>query len=402
MDITKVFSIRNFYKSTKIIYGLGSISNIGIEVKNLNAKKVLVVTDKGIVGAGVYDKIKNILNDNNINLLLYDEVKANPVIANVKDGFALFKQNNPDIIIGLGGGSSIDTAKAIGILTSNQGELSEYEFEKYFYPHKEVKPRAVPLITIPTTAGTGSEITQVSLIYDPKKKYKMLFCGKNINPDLAFIDPLLTLSLPPRATASTGIDALIHAIESYVSKGAWELTETIAIRAIELIGLNLREAVGNGDNILARDNMMKASMLAGLVFDQTGCGMVHGMGHPICNFYGAAHGETMGILLPYIMSFNLITSPVKFAKIAKALGENIDGLSVMEAANKAVYAVNKLVHDVNMPTLKQMGVKEENIEDFANWVINDLGDMKDNPRTMTKEDIVNIYTKGLRNELPLC
>ena len=372
----------------RLLFGIDICENLGEEIKALNGSRPLVVTDKGIVNAGLLDRISELLKQAAIEFAVFDEVEENPTVATVHKGADLYKSEKCDIIIGLGGGSSMDAGKAIGVKATHEGEIQKYT-RRGGQPIKNIVP---PYIAIPTTSGTGSEVTWVSVVTDPDIKAKTVVASPFIAPNTSLIDPSLTKTLPPAVTASTGMDALTHAVEGYTSLKASPITDTLALKAIEMIASNLREAVANGDNIEARSNMMLGSTIAGIAFGNASVGMVHSVAHALGGLFNIAHGIANAIMLPHVMQFNLIANPTKFGDIAWAMGENIEGLSEMEAARMSVASVQELSDDVGIPTdLKKLGADPSLIEQMTEETENQVGSLPLNPRRTTREDITQLF-----------
>lgn len=352
-----------FFSPKKILFGIGSLEKLSEEIQMFNAKKALLVTDKGVVDAGLLEKVSDVLMGSSIDFAVFDKVEANPTMPSIHEGADLYKSENCDIIVALGGGSSMDAAKAIGVKATHEGDIINYT-RRGGKPVQDITP---PLITIPTTSGTGSEVTRISVLTNLEEKIKMVIATPVIIPDLALVDPEMTRTLPPGMTAFTGMDALTHAVESYISNKASTLTQNLAIKAIELIGSNLRQAVANGENMEARSNMILASMMAGMASSNSSVGMVHAVAHALGGLFNIGHGVANALMLPYAMRYNLIACPVKFADTAFALGENIDGLTEMETAWKSVEAVERLSEDIGIPkNLKQIGADPNMIEELVN------------------------------------
>jgi len=372
----------------RLLFGIDICENLGAEIKTLNGSRPLVVTDKGIVNAGLLDRISELLKKAGIEFVVFDEVEENPTVATVHKGADLYKSENCDIIIGLGGGSSMDAGKAIGVKATHEGEIRKYT-RRGGHPIKNIVP---PYIAIPTTSGTGSEVTWVSVVTDPDIKAKTVVASPFIAPNTSLIDPSLTKTLPPSVTASTGMDALTHAVEGYVSLKASQITDTLALKAIEMIASNLREATANGDNMEARSNMMLGSTIAGIAFGNASVGMVHSVAHALGGLFNIAHGIANAIMLPHVMQFNLIANPPKFGDIAWAMGENIEGLSEMEAARMSVAAVQELSDDIGIPTdLRKLGADPSLIEQMAEETENQVGSLPLNPRRPTRENIIELF-----------
>ncbi|MCS7232838.1 MAG: iron-containing alcohol dehydrogenase [Synergistetes bacterium] len=368
---------------TKLYFGVGEAEKIVDRVNELGGKNVLIVTDTGVLRTNIVEKIKGKLDAAGFKTEVFSKVEPNPTVEIVDEGVKVAKGFGCDLLVAVGGGSSIDTAKAIGLLLTNEGEIG------YFWKNPP-KNKILPLIAIPTTAGTGSEITWVTVIKDTNKKVKMGIGNPKLAPSIAICDPLLTVSMPPSVTAATGLDALTHAIESYTNVITEPISESIALHAIYLIGKYLRAAYAKGDNLEARYNMLLGSTMAALAFANTKLGVVHAITAVMGGYFDVPHGVINAILLPYGMEFNLIGNVSKFAKIAEALGENTCGLTEIQAARKAVEAVKELCRDVGIPSsLKEVGIKEEALEDICREAMNNVG-IPINPRTPTVEDLIRI------------
>ncbi|HJF31135.1 MAG TPA: iron-containing alcohol dehydrogenase [Sporosarcina psychrophila] len=369
-------------------FGRGSVSVTGERCKILGGKKVLIVTDTFLRGlrGGPVEKVVNSLKKEDIEAIFYDGVEPNPKDTNVADGLKIFRAENCDMIVTVGGGSAHDCGKGIGIAATHEGDLYEdyAGIEKLEYP-------LPPLVCVNTTAGTGSEVTRHCVITHTKKKIKFVIVSWRNTPLVSINDPELMTGKPAGLTAATGMDALTHAVESYISLGANPITDAAAIQAIKLISGNLRQAVAYGMNMEARENMAYASLLAGMAFNNAGLGYVHAMAHQLGGVYDMPHGVANAILLPHVARFNLIANPQRFADIAEFMGENIDGLSVREAADKAIQAIEKISQDVNIPTnLKNLGVREADFELMAKMALQD-GNAISNPIQGNEKDIVSIF-----------
>ncbi|MFF2854790.1 iron-containing alcohol dehydrogenase [Peribacillus sp. NPDC058002] len=381
-----------FYLGTKIIFGENSAQLAGEELSSRGYKKTMIVTDKGIINAGLLNGILESLTAHNIGYAIFDEVPPNPPSATVVKGVEVFNFNECDSLIAVGGGSAMDCCKAISMMVDNDGDINEYDIGG-----KEFSRKGPDVFTIPTTSGTGSEVTQWSVITNERTHWKASIGSPYMAPAVALVDPLLTSALPPSLTAATGIDALTHAIEAYTTKGALNgsspVTDALSLQAIKLIGGNLRQAYSQGENYEARKNTMLGSTIAGMVFPQIGLGNVHALAHPLGGYYDVPHGVANAILLSYVMKFNLVACPERFADIAVAMGENIDGLSIMEAAEKAVEAVERLVKDTKIPNLSTFNIKDEDLERLAEDALKD-GNCSANPRATKLQDLVDIYIQA--------
>jgi alcohol dehydrogenase len=394
MNRTKPFS---FYAPTRIEYGIGKVDGqLKDEVKGLGGKKLLIVTDKGIVKAGILEKVEKQLKENNLEFEVFSEVESNPRDTTVGKIADIAKKNKVDVLIAVGGGSSMDAAKAAGLLVTNGGQIHDY------FGLDMVKKRALPLITIPTTAGTGSEVTFWSVIDDTRKTMhvKESIGSALICPTVALVDPLMTVSLPPHLTAYTGMDALSHAVEGYFAVPAEPITDSLCLTAIQLITSNLAPAVLNGDNLEARDSMLLGSVIAGIAFFNSDVTIDHCLGEAIGGFNDTHHGLLMGILLPYVMDYNLATNPKKFAEIAKAMGENIDGLTLREAARKSIDAVVNLSRAIGMPTLKDLNIKEQDFRVISEMAMKNVS-VNSNPRKASIKDFEKILQDAYNDKFKI-
>jgi alcohol dehydrogenase class IV len=322
---------------------------------------------------------------------MYDKVVMEPTQDYTEEGLKAFQEAGSDFLIAVGGGSPMDTAKAIGALATNGGKISD------FMGANRIPKPAAPLIAIPTTAGTGSEVTPFTIITDTAKDVKMLIASPNILPRVALVDPLMTLQMPQGITAATGLDALTHAIEAYVSVKAQPLTDTLALQSIRMIGANLRQAWSNGDNLEARTNMLIGSLHAGLAFANSSVALVHGMARPIGAYFHVPHGISNAALLPTVIEFSILGNPEKYADIAEAMGENTEGLSLLDAAYLAAEATRRLNDDLKIPTLKGLGVEEKKFHSVVKQMAADAiasGSPGNNPRKATPDEIVELYKKA--------
>jgi len=367
-------------------FGLGAIENIIPEVNTRNFKKALIVTDKNLIKFNVVKNISDLLDKAGCTYDVFDEVLPNPSMSIIKKGIETFKQSGADYMIAIGGGSPQDTAKAIGIVTNNP------EFADIRSLEGEVATQypAVPTIAIPTTSGTAAEVTINYVITDEENKRKFVCVDPHSIPTMTIIDPKMMSSMPPSLKAATGVDALTHAIEGYITLGAWELTDMFHIKSIELIAKSLRASVqGKEEGV---EMMSLAQYIAGMGFSNVGLGLVHGMAHPLGAFYGTPHGVANAVLLPHIMAYNADFTGEKYRDIAKAMGvPSVDTLSLEEARQAAIQAVKNLNADVNIPPrLRDIGVKEEDIPDLAQAAFDDVC-TGGNPRTATLEDIGALY-----------
>lgn len=378
-----------FQCRTKVIFGVSTIKELPNEIKLLGSKRALIVTDKVVRNLDFFKKIVNILKSSDIKLVsIFDEVPVNSEIEIVNKGYKLAKEKNIDILIAVGGGSVIDTAKGMNIILTEGGDLLEDHQGVYL-----LKRPLKNLIAIPTTAGTGSEVTFAAVIKDPIQKLKISFISPYIAPNTAILDPNVTISCPPKLTASTGMDALSHAIESIHSIQNELITDALALNAIRLINENLREAINNGENIEVRGNMLIAANMAGLAFTNALVGVVHAMAHALGGYCDVPHGIANSILLPYGMEYNLEYCD-RYVLVAEAFGIDIRGLSGKEAGKKAIDAVRQLTKDCDMhQKLREVGVKIEDLSKVAENAMCD-GSIYNNPREATVEDIEKILRKA--------
>lgn len=369
-------------------YGAGCRSVIADEVRKRGFSKALLVTDKDLIRFGVAEKIEEVLRNAGIPYEIFSDLKANPTITNVKDGVAAFKAAGADFIIALGGGSSIDTAKAVGIVVNNP----EFADVRSLEGTAETKHRAVPTFAIPTTAGTAAEVTINYVITDEEARKKMVCVDPNDIPMCAIIDCELMYSMPKGLTAATGMDALTHAIESYITPGAWTMSDMFEMKAIELIARHLKNAVDNGTDTAAREGMAEAQYIAGMGFSNVGLGIVHSMAHPLGAFYDTPHGVANALLLPYVMEYNAESlARSKYLDIARAMGVDTTGMSVDEGVAAAIGAVRALSLSIGIPQrLHEIGVKREDIPALAVAAFNDVC-TGGNPRPTSVEDIAALY-----------
>ena len=333
---------KSFETVRRITFGCGSLENLGNEIKRVNGSKALVVTDPGLKSAGVVDAVAAALDKTKLNYSVFAEVEPDPRVEVALASVAAAKAYGPDVIVGLGGGSSLDISKITSVLLTNEGPI-----EKYF--GMELVPRpGVPLILIPTTAGTGSEMTSICVLSDTKNKVKKGIVSEHMFARVALLDPQLTLALPPRVTAMTGMDALVHAIESFVGVRASVFTDTLNLQAIRLVAANLRQAFAQGRNLAVRENMLHASCLAGMAFSNTQNGLDHALALAIGGKFHLPHGLLTAFILPWVMEYNLIATPGKYTRIAEAFGERTKHLPEIQAARLSVKAVKDLLDDVGI------------------------------------------------------
>ena len=366
-------------------FGAGSISEIVTEAKKRAFKKALVVTDPDLIKFNVAKNVTNLLEKAGLAYDIFSQVKANPTVNVVKAGIEAFKAADADYLIAIGGGSSMDTAKAIGIIINNP----EYADVTSLEGAIDTKNPSVPIIAVPTTAGTAAEVTINYVITDEEKKRKFVCVDPHDIPVVAVIDAKMMSSMPKGLTASTGMDALTHAIEGYTTLGAWELTDMMHLKAIEIISRSLRKAVENDPQ--GREDMALGQYIAGMGFSNVGLGVVHGMAHPLGAFYDTPHGIANAVLLPYVMEYNAEYTGEKFKYIAEAMGVDTTGMSQTEYRAAAVNAVKQLSKDVGIPEkLHEIGVKEEDLQALSESAFADVC-TGGNPRPCTVESILGIY-----------
>ncbi|MGU3496199.1 iron-containing alcohol dehydrogenase [Xanthobacteraceae bacterium A53D] len=375
----------------RLIQGRGAIRQLADEVDRFGAARILLVTDPGIVKAGIAEQVLKLLDGRDV--VVFSDVEPDPSIETVIACADVVRAEKCGLIIGLGGGSAIDTAKCAAVMATNPGDV-----ESYLGIDKVEKP-GVPKIIIPTTSGTGSEVTNVAVLSLKAQHTKKGIVSRYLLADTAILDPELTLGLPPFTTAATGMDALTHAIEAYVSRFAQPLTDDFALKAIRMIGQNLRTAVFNGQNIEARENMLTASLYAGLAFGSAATGMVHGLAMPLGGQFNIAHGIANAVLLPHVMRWNLVASVDRYRDIAIALGEQVEHLSVREGAERAISAVESLSRDIGIPVhLDELEVPRSAMDALARDGMTNFRQTRPNPRDVTYEGLMSILDSAFRQE----
>ena len=369
--------------------GDGCLAAAVDDIVSLGLTKALIVTDKVLNQIGLVQDVVAQLCAKGINSVIFSGTQPNPTSTNVVEGLGLLQANSCDFIISLGGGSPHDCAKGIALVATNGGEIKDYEGVNV-----SSKPQ-LPLVAINTTAGTASEITRFCIITDEERHVKMAIVDKNTTPIMSVNDSELMKGMPPSLTAATGMDALTHSVEAYMSTIANPITDCTAIKAIELIGQYLRRAVGNGADREARERMAYAQLLGGMAFNNASLGYVHAMAHQLGGFYDLPHGVCNAVLLPHVQAYNARVRPDRLADVAAALGENIHGMSDVEAADQALVAISRLSADVGIPAgLAELGVKEEDLEVLATNALKDACGFT-NPKQATFDDIVSIYLAAM-------
>ena len=369
--------------------GIGAVKQLGATAKFLGGTKALLVTDQGVAALGMADQIKSLLEEAGIATVVYSDTEPNPTDLNVRAGLTMYREHGCDLLVSLGGGSSHDCAKGIGIVATNSGDIRDYAGVDI------VANQLPPFIAINTTAGTAAEMTRFAVITNTDTHVKMIFATARITPTVAINDPVLMTGMPPALTASTGMDALTHAIEAYVAALANPITDACAVAAIKLIVEYLPQAVANGDNMLARDKMAYAEYLAGMAFNNAGIGIVHAMAHQPGALLNKPHGVCNAILLPHGCTFNLIACPQRYADIAVLMGVNPAGLAVMETAEKGIEAIRKLSAAIGIPKgLADIGVQESDIPRLAEHAIKDICCLF-NPRKIALNDLISLYKAAM-------
>ncbi|CEK29590.1 alcohol dehydrogenase [[Clostridium] sordellii] len=381
-----------FFMPNISLMGPGCVKKISEEINSRGLKKALIVCGKRSSKSEEFKGVTDLLEENNINYVVYPGSQPNPTVKNVMDGVEILKENDCDFVISYGGGSPHDCAKGIALVATNGGNIKDYEGI-----NKSKKPQ-LPLISINTTAGTASEMTVFSIITDEDRHVKMAIVDKNVTPILAVNDPELMVSMPKSLTAATGMDALTHAVEAYVSTAATPVTDACAQKAIELISQHLRDAVEDGTNMEARDMMAYAEYLAGMAFNSASLGYVHAIAHQLGGFYNLPHGVCNAILLPEVQEFNSRVSSNKLKDIAKFMGVDTSNMSDEEGAKSCINAIRKLSSDVGIPSgLKELGVKVEDFDTLADNALKDACGLT-NPIKATYQDVKEILSKAMGKE----
>lgn len=377
------------FVAPEVIFGLGALSQVGESAARLGIKKAFLVSDQGVMEAGWVDKALAFLKEVGIGYYVWYGLTTNPKDCEVAEGSSHYLSSGCDGIVAVGGGSPIDVAKAIAILATNDGQIKDYEGVN------RISSPLPPMVMVSSTGGSGAEVSQFSMIVEKRRQVKMAIISKSLIPDIAIVDPSLLQTKSARLTAATGVDALSHAIEAYVSLAATPLTDVHALASIRLISANLRESVACRTNLEAKSAMAMASLQAGLAFSNAILGATHAMTHQVDGLLDLHHGETNGILLPYIMEFNMISCGEKFANIAAAMGVQTTGLGKWKAAEKGIAAVRRLFRDIGIPErLSELGMKEEHIQTLS---LNSLKDacLVTNPRDCSADELEELYRRAL-------
>lgn len=378
-----------FYMPQLSLMGQGCLKEMGEEISARGFKKALIVTDKILCDIKLVDKLTKVLEDNSVEYAIYNETKPNPTVKNVHDGLELLKESQCDFVISFGGGSPHDCAKGIAILATNGGDIKDYEGV-----NKSKLPQ-LPLICVNTTAGTASEMTIFCIITDEDRHVKMALVDKNMTPICAVNDPELMTAMPKGLTAATGMDALTHAVEAYVSTAATPVTDACAMKAIQLISDNLKNAVDNGDDITARDNMAYAEYLAGMAFNNASLGYVHAIAHQLGGFYDLPHGVCNAVLLPRVQQFNSKVSAARLKDVAMFMGVDVANLNYEQGAQAAIDAIMELSKSINIPSgLKELGVKESDFDILAENALKDACGLT-NPIKATHDEVKDILKASM-------
>ncbi len=378
-----------FFIPTVNLMGAGCLKDAADSIQSQGFKKGLIVTDKVLSQIGMVKQVQDMLSERDVETVVFDGTQPNPTISNVNDGLSLLADNECDFVISLGGGSPHDCAKGIALVASNGGKIGDYEGVD-----QSAKPM-LPLIAINTTAGTASEMTRFCIITDEERHIKMAIVDKHTTPLISVNDPELMLAKPASLTAATGMDALTHAVEAYVSIAATPITDAVAIKAIELIQAHLRKAVENGDDIEAREQMAYAQFMAGMAFNNASLGYVHAMAHQLGGFYDLPHGVCNAILLPHVQRYNAQVCPERLRDVAKAMGVEVEGLNAEQGAEAAINAIVALAKDVGIPAgIQELGAKSEDIPVLADNALKDACGFT-NPKQATHEEISAIFEAAM-------
>ena len=378
-----------FYSPNKVLFGPNTVKSVGTEALQLGGKKVLIITDPGVVQAKLIEPVKASLEAAKVPYVIFDQVKPEPPVSCVEEAVEKIKSEKCDLVIGVGGGSSLDVAKAVSLKATNDMAVLE------MCGLDLAKKRGLPKILIPTTSGTGSEITRVSVLINEKENVKTVINSLYTLADVAIVDPLLTLTVPQKVTADTGIDALVHLIETYVAMTATPFSDILAERAIEWVADYLPIAWAKGSNLEARYYMSLASTLAGMAFASGGLGAVHALAYPVGTEYHLSHGRSNAILLPHVMRYNLSGNPEKYAMIASLMGKDVEGLSAVEAAEFSVEAVEDLLATVGISYhLRDYGIPEQAISKLVEGGMKFARLFILNPRDLNEQDVRSVYEEA--------
>ncbi|MEN3190004.1 MAG: iron-containing alcohol dehydrogenase [Atribacterota bacterium] len=382
--------IGEFYAPGKIIFGPGGISQVGAEAKRLGSKALIVLGRGAMRKSGALDRLTHLLIENNLEYAIYENIPSDPTVKIVDAGTDFARKENCNLVISLGGGSVLDTGKAISVIVTNEGSVADYQ--EIEGKGRKFQHRPIPFIAIPTTSGTGSEATRNAVITNTELGLKKSIRDPWLLPEVALVDPELTLSLPPYMTAISGGDALTQCIESYLGKKNQEITDVLALHAIGLIGKSLVKAVKDGKNLEARKDMAMAALLSGLCLSNSGLGAAHALSHPLGVYYKIPHGLSCAVLLPYVMEYNLPVITKRLAKIAQSLGEDVSLLSESEAAQRAVEKIKEILSQVGIKdNLSEWGIKEEDFPQLIKGAKG--GTLNNNPREVSDKDLIELLYK---------
>lgn len=384
------FGLYPFRMPGTVLTGVGAADRVGDEAARLRGARALVITDQGILKSGWVDKTMERLQQAGLKTTLFSEVVAEPPMGAMNDAADRLREADADLVVGIGGGSSLDTAKMLACLLTNGGKVQDY------FGIEQIPKRGLPMIMLPTTAGTGSEVTPNAIFTDTAAKLKKGVVSPFLLPDVAIVDPQLTLSCPAAITAATGMDALTHAIESFTSAKATPLTDVWAVEAIRVISRSLRTAVFRGSDLVARTDMALGSMMAGVSLANAGVGAVHALAYPVGGKFGVPHGVSNSQLLPYVMEYNVQGNIQKFAEVARLMGEPVAGLSTREAAQVVVAGTRRLGEDIGIPMrMRHFHVTADAIPEMSQQAFNNRRLMDNNPRALTLDEVRAIYEKAL-------
>ncbi|WP_087972043.1 iron-containing alcohol dehydrogenase [Oceanobacillus rekensis] len=380
--------------NTNVTFGVDSVKeNLVTTIKDYNKSQVFLVTDPGLVKAGVVDKITSLLGENSVNYTVFSEVEANPRAETVMEGAKKFKKEESDLILAVGGGSAIDFGKAVGVMISHEGHILDYRRGE-----KELTNETPTLFAIPTTVGTGTEVTAISVVTDDVRGRKYVISSPLLTPDIAFVDPMLTSSLPRHIVSTTAIDALVHAIEAYVSMKSNPFSDGLALQAIRMIEKSLPASYAQPEDMEARSQLHLASTIAGLAFGTGGLGMVHSCSHPMSAVHDVPHGLANAVILPHVVEHNLISNHQKYADIARIFDDSLYAISDKKAAEMLVNILKEFIADLDIATdfsYLKLEFTEEMVDRLSEDAMNDIGTIPNNPRKAVKEDIKEIYKKVL-------
>ncbi len=382
-------NFKNFQIKTKIVFGRGALSGLGEIAGEMGAQKCLIVADPALYPLGYIEAARKALNANSVETVVFAKVEPEPYLDGVEEAALLGRDFQADLVVGIGGGSAMDTAKAAAALITNEGKAEDYiGLDKIELP-------GLATLMVPTTAGTGAEVTFTAVFTNRETKAKGGINSPYLFPDVAVLDPELTLQLPPSVTAATGMDALTHAVESMTSLSAGPFTDALALGAIRLIGRSLRKAVYRGDDITAREDMLYGALLGGMALADAGVGAAHALAYPLGGFYRISHGLANAMLIPHVMEFNLPAAEEKFALIAGALGEPIEGLPSRMAGASAIDSVRTLCEDIGIPqSLEDVGVPFEDIPKLVESALKVTRPVENNPRTLGSAQATEIYKRA--------